>query len=162
MRILKAYLQYKFTAQRITEVSFFEVTTSRSRAVDNGPWYSSFQLSISVSFLLQSLKAYSPFGSFTPFCRPFFKRAQEREVKLRHILYEVWLVSHLLFSFLLWYFRKWITTSIGQSKHMSITCFNPLWVSGFTDSTVFMLFYRNRNSKISRNSSHRFLWNFTK
>ena len=36
MRILKAYLQYKFTAQRVTKVSFFEVTTSRSRAVVNG------------------------------------------------------------------------------------------------------------------------------
>ena len=29
MRILKAYLQYKFNAQRVTEVSSFEVTTSR-------------------------------------------------------------------------------------------------------------------------------------
>ena len=36
MRILKAYLQYKFTVQRVTEVSFFEVTTSTSRAVVNG------------------------------------------------------------------------------------------------------------------------------
>ena len=37
MRILKAYLQYvlKFTAQRVTEVSFLEVTTSRSRSVCN-------------------------------------------------------------------------------------------------------------------------------
>ena len=30
------YLQYKCTAQRVTKVSFFEVTTSRSRAVVNG------------------------------------------------------------------------------------------------------------------------------
>ena len=36
MRILKAYLRYKFTVQRVTEVSFFEVTTSTSRAVVNG------------------------------------------------------------------------------------------------------------------------------
>ena len=38
MRILKACLQYelKFTAQRVTEVSFLEVTTSRSRSVVNG------------------------------------------------------------------------------------------------------------------------------
>ena len=36
MRILKAYLRFKFTAQRVTEVSFFEVTTSTSRAVVNG------------------------------------------------------------------------------------------------------------------------------
>ena len=28
---LKAYLQYKFTVQRVNEASFFEVTTSRSR-----------------------------------------------------------------------------------------------------------------------------------
>ena len=30
MRILKAYLQYKFTVQRVNEASFFEVTISRS------------------------------------------------------------------------------------------------------------------------------------
>ena len=36
MRILKAYLQYKFTAQSVTEVSFFEVTTSGSCTVVNG------------------------------------------------------------------------------------------------------------------------------
>ena len=30
IRILKAYLQYKFTVQRVNEASFFEVTTSRS------------------------------------------------------------------------------------------------------------------------------------
>ena len=29
MRILKAYLQYKLTVQRVNEASFFEVTTSR-------------------------------------------------------------------------------------------------------------------------------------
>ena len=29
----------------------------------------------------------------------FFKRVREREVKLRHVVYEVWLVSYLFFSF---------------------------------------------------------------
>ena len=36
IRILKAYLQYKFTVQRVNEVSFFEVTTSRSCEAVNG------------------------------------------------------------------------------------------------------------------------------
>ena len=36
MRILKAYLQYKFTVQRVNEASFFEVTTSRSCEDVNG------------------------------------------------------------------------------------------------------------------------------
>ena len=36
IRILKAYLQYKFTVQRVKEVSFFELTTSRSREDVNG------------------------------------------------------------------------------------------------------------------------------
>ena len=36
MRILKAYLQYKFTVQRVNEASLFEVTTSRSREDVNG------------------------------------------------------------------------------------------------------------------------------
>ena len=39
MRILKAYLQYKFTVesvQRVNEASFFEVTTSRSCEHVNG------------------------------------------------------------------------------------------------------------------------------
>ena len=31
-------------------------------------------------------------------------------------------------------FRKWIITSIGQSKHMRVTRFNPLWVSGTTQT----------------------------
>ena len=35
-RILKAYLQYKFTVQRVNEASFFEVTTSRSCETVNG------------------------------------------------------------------------------------------------------------------------------
>ena len=73
-------------------------------------------------------------GVFPPFVGHFVKRAREREVKLRHVVYEVWLVSYLFFSFQIWYFRKWIITSIGQSKHMRVTRFNPLWVSGFTQS----------------------------
>ena len=36
MRILKAYLQHKFTVQRVNEVSFFEVTTSSSSEDVNG------------------------------------------------------------------------------------------------------------------------------
>ena len=36
IRILKAYLQYKFTVQRVNEASFFEVTTSRSCEAVNG------------------------------------------------------------------------------------------------------------------------------
>ena len=36
MRILKAYLQYKFTVQMVNEASFFEVTTSRSCQDVNG------------------------------------------------------------------------------------------------------------------------------
>ena len=36
IRILKAYLQYKFTVQRVNKASFFEVTTSRSCENVNG------------------------------------------------------------------------------------------------------------------------------
>ena len=68
-------------------------------------------------------------GVFPPFVGHFFKRAREPEVKLHHVVYEVRLVSYLFFSFQIWYFRKWIITSIGQSKHMRVTRFNPLWVS---------------------------------
>ena len=53
-------------------------------------------------------------------------------MKLCHVVYEVWLVSYLFPSFQTWYFRKWIITSIGQSKHMWVTRFNPLWVSVYT------------------------------
>ena len=45
-------------------------------------------------------------GVFPPFFGHFFKRAREREVKLRHVVYEVLLVSYLFFSFQIWYFRK--------------------------------------------------------
>ena len=37
----------------------------------------------------QPLKAFSAFGSFPPVCRPFFKRAREPEVKLRHVVNKV-------------------------------------------------------------------------
>ena len=70
-------------------------------------------------------------GVFPPFVGYFFKRAWEPEGELHHVVYEVWLVSYLFFSFQIWYFWKWIITSIGQSKHMRVTRFNPLWVSLF-------------------------------
>ena len=40
-------------------------------------------LSISVSFLVSTFESLLGFGEFSPFCRPFFKQAREREVKLR-------------------------------------------------------------------------------
>ena len=70
-------------------------------------------------------------GVFPPFGGHFFKRVREPEVKLRHLVYEVWLVSYLFFSFQIWYFRKWIITSIGQSKHLRVILFNPLGVSAY-------------------------------
>ena len=76
-------------------------------------------------------------GVFPPFVGHFFKRAREPEGKLRHVVYEVWLVSYLFFSFQIWYFRKWIITSIGQSKHMRVTRFNPLCVSAL--NPIFLL-----------------------
>ena len=127
---------------------FFKVTTSRSRAVDNGPCGIPISCSVLPSasrFNLWKLTRLS--GVFPPFVGHFFKREQEHEVKLRHIVYEVWLVSYLLFSFQIWYFRKWIITSMGQSKHMRVTRFKPLWVSSFTDSTVFMLFFFSKSRK---------------
>ena len=36
MGLLNAYLQHKFIAKGVTEVSFFQATTSRSRAVVSG------------------------------------------------------------------------------------------------------------------------------
>ena len=94
MRILKAYLQYKFTVQRVTEVSFFEVTTSTSRAVVNGfplrlaRVVRQFLLSISVSFLdSTSLLGFREF--FPCLSANFFKRARESEVKLRRVVYKV-------------------------------------------------------------------------
>ena len=82
MRISKAYLQNKFTAQKVTEVSFFEGANSRSRAVVNGfwpGWNANFLLSSSVSFLVSTFEC----------LLVFFKRAREREVKLCYVVYEV-------------------------------------------------------------------------
>ena len=36
------------------------------------------------------------------------------------------------FSFQIWHLQKFIFMSITQSKHMRVTRFNPLWVSGHT------------------------------
>ena len=47
-------------------------------------------------------------GVFHPFVGHFFKRAREPEIKLRHVVYEIWLVSYLFFSIQICYFRKWI------------------------------------------------------
>ena len=55
---------------------------------------------------------------------------RERGVKFRHLVYEIWSVSYLFFSFQIWYLRKWKFTSIGQSKHTRVTRFNPSGVSG--------------------------------
>ena len=77
-------------------------------------------------------------GVFPPFFGHFFKRAREREVKLRHVVYEVLLDSYLFFSFQIWYFRKWIITSIEQGKHMRVTRFNPVWVAACILSQVFL------------------------
>ena len=136
-------MKYKFTVQMVNEASFFEVTTSRScedvngfHNVTFGPGGKEIIYFCSVfryDSWFQPLKAFSAFGSFSPVCRSaiFFKRAREPEVKLRHVVYEVWLLSYLYFSFQIWYFWKWIITSIGQSKHMRVSRFNPLWVSAF-------------------------------
>ena len=64
----------KFTAKRVTEVSFFEVTTSRNGAVVSGFHNIAFgqggkPISCSVfrqDSWFQPLKAYSGFGSFSP------------------------------------------------------------------------------------------------
>ena len=52
--------------------------------------------------------------------------SRKRGVKLRHVVvYDIWLVSCLFFSFHIWYLWKWKFTSIGQSKHIWVTRFNP-------------------------------------
>ena len=134
-------MQCKFTVQRVNEALFFEVTTSRSyedvngfHNVTFGPGGKAIIYFCSVFrydswFQPLKLKLSRFLGVFAPFVGHFFKRAREPEVKLRHVVYEVWLVSYLFSSFQIWYFRKWIITSIGQSKHMRVTRFNPLWVS---------------------------------
>ena len=130
-------MQYKFTVQRVNEASFFEVTTSRSCKDINGFHNVMFSpggkaiISCSVSkwvrFLVSTFESFLGFQEFSPrLSAIFFKRALE----LHHVVYEVWLDSYLFFSFQIWYFWKWIITSIGQSKHMRVTRFNPLRVSG--------------------------------
>ena len=85
--------------ERVNEASFFEVTTSRScedvnrfHNVTFGPGGKAI-VSFSVFHYdhswFQPSKAFSAFGSFSPVCRSFFKRAREPEVKLHHIVYEV-------------------------------------------------------------------------
>ena len=85
-----------------------EVTTSRScedvngfRNFTFGPGGKAIIYSSSVfgyDSWFQPLKAFSAFGSFPPFVGHFFKRAREPEVKLRHVVYKVWLVSYLFFK----------------------------------------------------------------
>ena len=85
--------------QRVNKASFFEVATSRSCADVNGfhnvtfgPGGKAIIYFCSVfryDSWFQPLKAFSAFGSFSHLCRPFFKRAREPEVKLRHVVYEV-------------------------------------------------------------------------
>ena len=81
MRTFKAYLQYKFTVQRVNGASFFEVSTSRSCEDVNGFQNVMFGpggkaiVSCSVFRLdswIQPSKAFSAFGSFSPVCGPFF------------------------------------------------------------------------------------------
>ena len=72
------------------------MTTSRSRAVFNVHVFHNVafgpdgKLSISVSFLVSTFKKLTRLsGVFAPFVGRFFKRAREREVELRHVVYEV-------------------------------------------------------------------------
>ena len=110
IRTLKTYLQYKFTVQRVNEASFFEVTTSRScedvsvfHNVTFGPGGKAiiyFCSVFSVRFLVSTFESFLGFREFFPrLSAIFFKRAREPEIKLRHVVYEVWLVSYLFFSF---------------------------------------------------------------
>ena len=132
-------MQYKFTVQRVNGASFFEVTTSRSCDDVNGFHNVTFgpggKTIISCLVCFGKIPGFNLWklswlsGVFPPFVGQFSKWMREPEVKLHHVVYEVWLVSYLFFWFQIWYFRKWIITSIGQSKHMRVTRFNPLWVS---------------------------------
>ena len=68
--------------QRVNEVSFFEVTTSRS--CEDVSWFHNVTFSPGGKAIIyscsvfgydscfQPLKAFSAFGSFSPVCRPFF------------------------------------------------------------------------------------------
>ena len=54
-------------------------------------------------------------GVFLPFVRHFLSGC------VCHVVYEVWLVRYLFFSFQAWYFLKWIITSVGQRKHKHVS-----------------------------------------
>ena len=100
MRILNGYLQYKFTAQRVTDVSFFEVTVSRSRAVVSG--FHNVRFGRVLNQFPTQYSLVSPFESLLGF-REFFPRLSaiflsgrgNSEVKLREVVYEVRLVSYI-------------------------------------------------------------------
>ena len=85
-------------------------------------------------FNLWKLKLSRLSGVFPPLVDHFFKRVREREVKLRYVVYEVWLVSYLLSSFQIWYFWKWIIMSIGLQQTYESYMFQPL-MSFSCDST---------------------------
>ena len=71
MRILNGYWQYKFTAQRVTDVSFFEVTVSRSRAVVSG--FHNVRFGRVLNQFPTQYSLVSPFESLLGF-REFFPR----------------------------------------------------------------------------------------
>ena len=85
IRILKAYLQYKFTVQRVNEASFFEVTTSRSCEAVNefhnvtfgpGGKGNKIQLSVSVIFLVSTFESFLGFREFFPRLSAIFLRGR--------------------------------------------------------------------------------------
>ena len=131
IRILKAYLQYKFTpaVQRVNGASFFEVTTSRSCDDVNGFHNVTFgpggKTIISCLVCFGKIPGFNLWklswlsGVFPPFVRQFSKWMREPEVKLHHVVYEVWLVSYLFFSFQIWCFRKWIIKANICELHVS-------------------------------------------
>ena len=94
--MLKAFLQYKFTVQRVNEASFFEETTSRSWEAVSGFRNVMFGLgnnvllSVSVRFLVSTFESFLGFREFFPRLPAiFFKREREPELKLRHVVYKV-------------------------------------------------------------------------
>ena len=81
-------------------------------------------------------------GVFPPFVGHFLKRVRERKVKLRHIVYKVWLVSYLFFSFQIWYFKKGIITSIEQSNRWELHVSTPYeFLRVFNKLTIWTWFY---------------------
>ena len=93
MRLLNAYLQHKFIAKGVTEVSFFQATTSRSRAVVSGVSSGFIMLRLArvvsqfpaqyfgkeIGFNIWKLILLS--GVFPTFVGHFFKRARKRDFK---------------------------------------------------------------------------------